>query len=77
VNGGYIINDTATGWKIGVRGLDSRRGLGIFLFLTQPPIQLVAGAPSSWIKRPGREFYHSPHPSAKVRMRGHIPPPPQ
>jgi hypothetical protein len=51
----------ATGWTIGVLGFDSRRRLGIFLFITasrtalgptQPPIQWVQGALSLEVKRP-------------------------
>jgi hypothetical protein len=44
---------------------------------TQPPIQWVPGALSLVVKRPGREADHSPPSSAKVRMRGAIPPLPQ
>jgi hypothetical protein len=52
----------ATGWTIGVLGFDSRRGLGIFLFITasrtalgptQLPIQRVPGALSLGVKRLG------------------------
>jgi hypothetical protein len=59
----------ATGWKIGVLGFDSRRGLGIFLFTTasrrvlgptQPPIPWIPGALFLGVKRPGREADHSP-----------------
>jgi hypothetical protein len=66
----------ATGWTIGVLGFDSRRRLGIFLFITasrtavgstQPPIQWVTGALSLGVKRPGREADHSPPPSAEVK----------
>jgi hypothetical protein len=60
----------------GVLGFDSRRGLGIFLFitasrtalgLTQPPIHCVPGTLSLGVKRPGREAGHSPPSSAKVK----------
>jgi hypothetical protein len=69
-------------WRCGqlntMRGFlrfDSRRGLGIFLFIasrtalgpTQPPMQWVSGAPSLWIRRPGREADHSPPSSAEVK----------
>jgi hypothetical protein len=66
----------ATGWKIGILGFDSRRGLGIFLFTTasrtaleptQPPIQWVPGALTLGIKRPGLEADHSPPSSAEVK----------
>jgi hypothetical protein len=59
----------ATGWKIGVLGFHSRRGLGIFLFTTasrtalgptQLPIHWVPGALSLGVKRQGREADHSP-----------------
>jgi hypothetical protein len=59
----------ATGWKVGVLGFDSHRGLGIFLFTTasrpavgptQPPNQWVPGALSLGVKRPGREADHLP-----------------
>jgi hypothetical protein len=55
---------------------DSWRGLGIFLFTTasrtalgptQPPIQLVPGALSLGVKRPGREADHLPQSSAEVK----------
>jgi hypothetical protein len=74
------------GWTIGVLGFDSRWGLGIYLFPTasrtalgptQPPIQWAPGAPSLWVKRPGREANHSPPSSAEVKMRGAIHPLPQ
>jgi hypothetical protein len=34
---------------------------------TQPPIQLVTGAPSLWVKRQGRETDHPPPTSAEVK----------
>jgi hypothetical protein len=55
---------------------DSRRGLGIFLFITvskmvlgpiQPPIQWVPGDLSLGIKRPGREADHLPPSSDEVK----------
>jgi hypothetical protein len=61
---------------VGVLGLESRRGLGIFLFTTasrtalvptQPPIQWVPGSLSLGLKRPGREADHSPPSSAEVK----------
>jgi hypothetical protein len=66
----------ATGWKIGVLGFDSRRGLGIFLFTTasrtvlgptQPPIECVSGALFLGVKWPGRKADHSPPSSAEVK----------
>jgi hypothetical protein len=85
VSSGFLFNSLAViaqsvqrwamGWMIGVLGFDSRRELGIFLFITasrtdlgstQPPIQLVAGALSLGIKRPGREVDHSPPSSSEV-----------
>jgi hypothetical protein len=65
----------ATGWTVGVRGFDSRRGLGIFLFAasrtalgpTQPPLQWIPRSLSLGVKRPGRESDHSPPPSAEVK----------
>jgi hypothetical protein len=71
-------SDWATGWTIGVLGINSRRGMGIFLFTiasrtalgpTQPPIQWVPGAFSMRVKRPGREADHSPPSSAKAKER--------
>jgi hypothetical protein len=71
------------GWTIGVLGFDSRQGLGIFLFdtasrpalgPTQPPIQLVRGALSLRVKRPGHITEHSPPSSAEVKECGAIPP---
>jgi hypothetical protein len=64
------------GWTISVLGFDSRLVLGIFLFTTasrtalestQLPIQLVPGALSLGVKRPGREVDHSPPFSAEVK----------
>jgi hypothetical protein len=64
------------GWMIGVLGFYSRRGLGIFLFITasrtalgptQPPSQCVSGAPSLGVKRPGREADDSPPYSSEVK----------
>jgi hypothetical protein len=57
------------------RHVDSRRGLGIFLFTTasgtplgptQPPTQWVLKAVSLGIKRPAREVDHLPPSSAEV-----------
>jgi hypothetical protein len=57
-------------------GFNSRRGLGIFLFITgsrtalgptQPPIQWVLGVPSLGVKRPGREADHSPPSITEVK----------
>jgi hypothetical protein len=70
-----MVQRWATGWIVGVLGFDSRRGLGIFLFITvfrkalgptQPPIQGVPVALSLGVKRPGREADHSPLSSADV-----------
>jgi hypothetical protein len=64
------------GLTIGVLWFDSRRGLGIFLFMTafrtalvptQPPIQWLPRALSLRLKRLGRESYHSPPSSAEVK----------
>jgi hypothetical protein len=41
---------------------------------TQPPTQWVPGALSPGVKRPGREFDHSPPTSAKVKKSGSIHP---
>jgi hypothetical protein len=69
-------SDYATGSTIGVLGLDSRQGLGIFHFTalsrpalgpTQPPIQWVPEALSLGVKRPGSEADYSPPSSAEVR----------
>jgi len=62
-----VVQRLDTGWTIGVRGFDSRRGLEIFLFTTksrgtlgsnQPPIQWRPGAFSPGLKRQGREADH-------------------
>jgi hypothetical protein len=34
--------------------------------LTQPPVQWVPGVISPGLKRPGREYYHSPAPSSEA-----------
>jgi hypothetical protein len=66
--------------------LDSRRGLGIFLFTTvsrtalgptQPPIQWVAGVLSLGVERPARELTTHLHLVPRSRMHGAIPPFPQ
>jgi hypothetical protein len=71
-----IFQRWATGWTIRVLVLDSRRGLGIFLFTTasrtalgptQSPIQWVPGALSLWVKRPEREADQSPPSIAEVK----------
>jgi hypothetical protein len=71
------------GYELDVGGLESRQGVGNFLFTTssrpslgptQTPIQEVPGALSIGVKRPGREADHSPPFSAEVKMRGDIPP---
>jgi hypothetical protein len=64
------------GWTIGVLGFDSRRRVGIFLFITvsrtalgllQPPIQWVPGALFLGVKRQGREADNSLPPRAEVK----------
>jgi hypothetical protein len=68
----------ALGYELDDRGsrVDSRRGLGIFLFTTasrtaveptQPPIEWIPGALSVGIKRPGSEADHSLPSSAEVK----------
>jgi hypothetical protein len=63
-------------WTMGVLEFDSRRGLGISVFitasrtvleLTQPPTQWVPGTLSLGVKRPGREAGHSSPSSAEVK----------
>jgi hypothetical protein len=59
-----------------VRGFDSQRRMGIFLFTTvsrtalgptKPPMQWVPGIFSLGVKRPGRESDHSTPSSAEVK----------
>jgi hypothetical protein len=66
----------ATGWTIGVRGFDSRLGLGIFLFTGASrngsgahPTSYAMGtrALSLGIKWLGREVDHSPPSTAEVK----------
>jgi hypothetical protein len=56
-------------WTIGVLGLDSRLGLGIFLFTTAHPTSypMGTGAVSLEVKQLGREADHSPSSSAEVK----------
>jgi hypothetical protein len=73
----HTIITTPLGYGLNYRGTRVRfpAGLGIFLFTmsktalvpTQPPIQLVPGALSLGVKRPGREADHSPPSSAEVK----------
>jgi hypothetical protein len=67
-------------------GLDSRQGEEIFRYFpafrlalqsTPTPIQLIAGALSLGVKRPGTETDHSPPSSAKVKNGKAIPPIPR
>jgi hypothetical protein len=64
------------GWTIRVPGLDSRQGLGIFLFTTvsrtalgpiQPPNQRVSEVLSLGVKQPWCEADHSPLASAEIK----------
>jgi hypothetical protein len=64
------------GYGLDDRGLESRQGLGIFLFTTafrpalgptQPPIQCVPGVLFLGIKHLGREADHSTPSSAEVK----------
>jgi len=73
------------GWMIGVLEFDSWQGLGIFFFTTvlrmalrstQPPIQWIAVALYLGVKWPEHEANHSSPSSAKAKMRGAMPPPP-
>jgi hypothetical protein len=74
--GRHVNNTTRYFNTIGALWFDSRRGLGIFLFITasrtaleptQPPIQWVSGVLSLGVKRPGREADHLPPSSAEVK----------
>jgi hypothetical protein len=76
----------ALGYGLDDQGFESRQGLRIFLFSTvsrlalgptQPPIQLVAGALSLGVKRPGREADHSLYLMPRSRISRAIPPLPQ
>jgi len=74
----FQVGSVTMGWTIGLRGLDSRRGLGIFLFTTASrptlwPIQWVPGALFPGVKRPGREANHV---VPRTRMCDAMPPPP-
>jgi hypothetical protein len=75
----YVYVLGATGWTAGVR---FRQGKEIFLYftvarqalgLTQPPIQLVPGALSLEVKRPGHEADHSTVSSIEVMDGGAVP----
>jgi hypothetical protein len=39
----------------------------------QPTVQCLPEALSLWLRRPGREFYRSPHLVLRLRTRGAIP----
>jgi hypothetical protein len=76
-----------TGWRIGVLGFDSRRGLGIFLFITASRTARLWGPPSlsngyqglfRWgVKRPGCETDTHLHLVPRSRMQDAITPLPQ
>jgi hypothetical protein len=70
------MSSRAAGWTIGVLGFDSRRGRGIFLFITvsrtalgpiHPPIQWIPGALLLGVKQSGREADHSPPSCVEVK----------
>jgi hypothetical protein len=70
------LSDIALIYGLDDRGFESRQGLGIFPFTTeprpslgptQPPTQWVPGVPSLEVKRPGREADHSPPFSVEVK----------
>jgi hypothetical protein len=61
-----IIIIIALSYGLGDREFESRQGLRIFLFTTQPPIQWVQGDLSLGVKRPGREADYSPPSSAEI-----------
>jgi hypothetical protein len=74
-NVGYL-SGIALGYGLDDRGIESRQGLGIFLFTTasrtalgptQPPIQWVPGSLFLELKRSVREADHSPPSSAEVK----------
>jgi hypothetical protein len=73
-------------WMLGDRWFESRQGLWIFIFTTdsrlalgptQPLIQLVQGAFSLGVKRPGVNLTTHLYLMPRSRMRGDIPPLPQ
>jgi hypothetical protein len=66
----------ALGYGLDDRRFESRQGLGIFLFTTasrpalgptEPPIQLVAGVLSLWVKQVGLKADYSHPSSAEVK----------
>jgi hypothetical protein len=76
----YYSRDISVKILTRVRGgrprFDSRQGLGIFLLVptstpalgpTQPPFQLVPGALSPAVKRPGHEVDHLPPSSVEIK----------
>jgi hypothetical protein len=74
--GARYLSGKALSYGLNDWGFDSRQGLGIFLLTTasrqalgptQPPTQLVSGAVSLGVKRPGREADHSSPSSVEVK----------
>jgi len=72
---GYLSTYYSKGWTTRVR-FPIGAGKGFILFatasrqvlgLTHPPIQWTLGAPSPWVKRPGREAAQSPPSTAEVK----------